>query len=165
MEPGPYMSSITPYSAVNYGFAFLVQQPNPDQVGCGSKSPAGPCPVWDGENVYLAKASMQGSIAVSSSTTIEEASPSIVAIAEVVRMARMHPAGPKRVKITLGGWSDFARLDSAENGAKAAKLMAKFVAYSFADGVDIDMEHLTPFSKTGDEFGGFTSFVSTLRKE
>merc|ERR1719183_2587846 len=108
---------------------------------------------------------MQGSIAVDSSTSIDEASPSIVAIAEVVRMARMHPSGPKRVKITLGGWSDYARLNSAENGAKAAKLMAKLVAYTFADGVDIDMEHLTPYATMGDEFGGFISFVTTLRSE
>ena len=36
-----------------------------------------------------------------------DAAPGIVAIAEAVRMARMHPAGPKRVKITLGGWSDY----------------------------------------------------------
>ena len=86
----PYLEKITPYSSVNYGFSFLTKLPDPDQVGCGTDKPAGPCPAWDGENVYLAKASMQGSIAVSSSTTIEEASPSIVAIAEVVRMARMH---------------------------------------------------------------------------
>lgn len=164
-KPQPYLEKIAPYSSVNYGFAFLTKTPNPDQVGCGSKSPQGPCPAWDGENIYLAKAAMQGSVAVSESTTIEEASPSIVAIAEVVRMARMHPAGPKRAKITLGGWSDYARLDNAENGAKAAKLMAKLVAYTFADGVDIDMEHLTPYATMGDEFGAFISFVTTLRSE
>lgn len=161
----PYLEKITPYSSVNYGFSFLTKLPDPDQVGCGTDHPAGPCPAWDGENIYLAKASMQGSIAVSSATTIEEASPSIVAIAEVVRMARMHPSGPKRAKITLGGWSDYARLDNAANGAKAAKLMAKLVAYTFADGVDIDMEHLTPYAKMGDEFGAFISFVTTLREE
>lgn len=161
----PYLEKITPYSSVNYGFSFLTKLPDPDQVGCGIDHPAGPCPVWDGENIYLAKASMQGSVAVSSSTTIEEASPSIVAIAEVVRMARMHPSGPKRAKITLGGWSDYARMDNAANGAKAAKLMAKLVAYTFADGVDIDMEHLTPYAKMGDEFGAFVAFVTTLRSE
>merc|ERR1712100_662011 len=109
---------ITPFSSFNYGFAFFTKTPDPDQVGCGTDKPAGPCPVWDGENIYLAKAAMQGSIAVNSATTIEEASPSIVAIADVVRMARMHPSEPKRVKITLGGWSDYARLGSAENGRK-----------------------------------------------
>jgi hypothetical protein len=59
MLPGPLIEKATPYSALNYGFAFLVQKPNPDQVGCGTKSPAGECPVWDGENIYLAKAGMQ----------------------------------------------------------------------------------------------------------
>jgi len=49
--------------------------------------------------------------------------------------------------------------------AKAAKLMAKLVAYTFADGVDIDMEHLTPYATMGDEFGAFISFVTTLRSE
>jgi len=163
--PQPFLDQIAPYSSINYGFAFLTKLPDPDQVGCGTASPAGPCPEWDGENVYLAKASMQGSIAVDASTDVDTASPSIVAIAEVVRMARMHPSGPKRAKITLGGWSDYARIGSAEKGMALAKLMAKFVKYTFADGVDIDMEHLTPYARMGDEFGGFIAFVTQLRKE
>jgi hypothetical protein len=77
----------------------------------------------------------------------------------------MHPNGPKRAKITLGGWSDFARLDSTSNGEKAATLMAKFVAYTFADGVDIDMEHLTPFNKMGSEFDALHAFITKLRSE
>merc|ERR1719247_882606 len=89
----------------------------------------------------------------------------IIAIADVVRMARMHPSGPKRTKITLGGWSDYARIGSAENGVKLGKLMAKFVAYTFADGIDIDMEHLSPYNRMGDEYGGLVAFVSTLRSE
>jgi hypothetical protein len=165
LKPQPLLESIAPYSSINYGFAFLTKTPDPDQVGCGTKTPAGPCPAWDGQNVYLAKAAMQGSVAVDPSTNVDEVSPSIIAIAEVVRMARMHPNGPKRAKITLGGWSDYARLGSAENGVKAAKLMAKFVAFTFADGVDIDMEHLTPYNTMGDEFGGFVAFVTQLRKE
>jgi hypothetical protein len=161
----PFLAATEPFSSLNYGFAFLTKTPDPDQVGCGDKTPAGPCPVWDGENVYLGKAAMQGSIAVSSSTTVDEVSPSIVGIAEVVRMARMHPSGPKRMKITLGGWSDYARIGSAENGVKLGKLMAKFVAYTFADGIDIDMEHLSPYNRMGDEYAGLVAFVSTLRSE
>merc|ERR1740138_339144 len=83
-------------------------------------------------------------------------------------MANMHPAGPKRTKITLGGWSDFARMGTPENGAKAAKLMAKLVAYTFAAGVDIDMEHLSPFTNEfegADEFAALISFITTLRSE
>jgi len=161
----PFLDQIEPYSSINYGFAFLTRTPNPDQVGCGSAKPAGPCPAWDGENIYLAAASKGGSVAVNADTDVDGASPSIVAIGEVVRMARMHPSGPKRVKITLGGWSDYARLDSAENGRKLAKLMAKLVAFTFADGVDIDMEHLTPFATMGDEWGGFLAFINQLRIE
>jgi len=167
-KPQPLIEQITPYSSINYGFAFLTTLPNPDQDGCGTVAPAGPCDVWDGENIYLAKAAMQGSIAVNSATTVEEASPSIVAIAEVVRMAHMHPSGPKRTKITLGGWSDFARMATEENGRKAAKLMAKFVAYTFAQGVDIDMEHLSPFTNNfedGDEFAALNAFIDELRTQ
>jgi len=157
------------YTALNYGFSFLTKNPDPDQDGCveaGAKSPpAGPCPEWDGENIYLAKAGKQDAVAVNSGTTIDKPTSSIIAVTEVVRMGRMHPDGPKRVKIVLGGWSDYARLASAEKGAAAAKLMAKFVAHTFADGVDMDMEHLTPYATMGKEYEGFTSFVTTLRQE
>jgi hypothetical protein len=167
MLPGPFMQKVAPYSAINYGFAFFTKTPNPDQDGCGTKSPAGPCPVWDGENIYLSKAAMQGSHLVDSSTTVEKSSPGGIAIAEVVRMARMHPSGPKRAKITLGGWSDFARIGGVENAVKAGKLMAKATQITFADGVDLDFEHLSPFDKTqaAPEFEAFATLISTLRTE
>jgi hypothetical protein len=165
----PLIKKIAPYSSINYGFSFLTTLPDPDQDGCtnaGDPSPpAGPCDSWRGDNIYLAAASKQGSIAVGSSTNIDQVSPSIIAISEVVRMARMHPDGPKRTKIVLGGWSDFARLNTVANGEKAAELMAKFVAYTFADGVDIDMEHLTPFDKMGNEFEALHAFITKLRSE
>merc|ERR1719284_63986 len=159
------------YTALNYGFSFFTKNPDPDpdQDGCadaGAKSPpAGPCPEWDGQNIYLAKAGKQDSTAVNSGTTIDKPTSSIIAITEAVRMGRMHPDGPKRVKIVLGGWSDYARLDSADNGRKAAKLFGKFVAYTFADGVDIDMEHLTPYNRMGDEFDGLKAFITQLKEE
>jgi len=159
------------YTSLNYGFSFLVQNPNPDQDGCTgfspnkSTPPAGPCPEWDGQNIYLAKSSKQDAIAINSGTTIDKPTSSIIAIMEAVRMGRMHPDGPKRVKIVLGGWSDYARLATAENGVKAAKLYAKFVAHTFADGVDIDMEHLTPYNRMGNEFDALVSFITQLRQE
>jgi GH18 family chitinase len=157
------------YTSLNYGFSFLTQNPDPDQDGCteaGDPSPpAKSCPEWDGQNIYLAKSSKQDAVAVTSSTTIDKPISSIVAITEAVRIGRMHPDGPKRVKIVLGGWSDFARMASADNGVKAAKLMGKFVAHTFADGVDIDMEHLTPYNKMGKEIDGFVAFVKQLRQE
>merc|ERR1712166_1447777 len=165
------LSIMKDYSALNYGFALLTPNTDPDQDGCTEGSPgktsppAGPCPMWDGENIYLAKSSKQDAIAVNSGTTIEKPTSSIVAITEAVRMGRMHPDGPKRVKIVLGGWSDYARIGSAEKGAAAAKLMAKFVAHTFADGVDFDMEHLTPYATMGEEWEGLHSFVTTLRQE
>jgi len=159
------------YSALNYGFSFFSKNPDPDQDGCTGFSPdkktppAGPCPEWDGENIYLAKASKQDAIAINSGTTIDKPTSSIIAISEAVRMGRMHPDGPKRVKIVLGGWSDYARLASVENGVKAAKLYAKFVSFTFADGVDIDMEHLTPYNRAGNEFDALVAFITQLRKE
>merc|ERR1719446_996629 len=105
-----------PYSALNYGFSFFTQNPDPDQDGCTgfspgkSTPPAGPCPEWDGDNIYLAKSSKQDAIAINSGTTIEKPTSSIIAISEAVRMGRMHPDGPKRVKIVLGGWSDMPEL-------------------------------------------------------
>jgi len=159
------LETMKSYSSLNYGFAFLTQNPDPDQDGCGDKSPAGPCPEWDGQNIYLAKSGKADSAAVNSGTTIDKPTSSVVAVTEVVRMGRMHPDGPKRVKIVLGGWSDYARIGSAEKGAAAAKLMAKFVAHTFADGVDFDMEHLTPYATMGKEWEGLHSFVTTLRQE
>jgi len=80
-------------------------------------------------------------------------------------MGRMHPDGPKRVKIVLGGWSDYARISSAANGVKLAKVMGKFVSHTFADGVDLDLEHLTPYNRMGDEFEGLIAFINALRTE
>jgi len=165
------LDMMEPYSAVNYGFSFFTQNPDPDQDGCTGFSPdkttppAGPCPEWDGQNIYLAKSSKQDAIAINAATTIEKPTSSIVAITEAVRMGRMHPSGPKRVKIVLGGWSDYARMGTEEKGVAAAKLYAKFVAHTFADGVDMDMEHLTPYDRAGDEFKAFAAFVNTLRSE
>jgi len=165
------LDMMEPYSAVNYGFSFFTQNPDPDQDGCTGFSPdkttppAGPCPEWDGQNIYLAKSSKQDAIAINAATTIEKPTSSIVAISEAVRMGRMHPSGPKRVKIVLGGWSDYARMGTEEKGVAAAKLYAKFVAHTFADGVDMDMEHLTPYDRAGDEFKAFAAFVNTLRSE
>merc|ERR1712096_395594 len=102
----------------------------------------GPCPVWDGEAIYLADkggAAGQGAIAVSESVSATSVTPGMIAIAEAVRMARMHPAGPKRLKITLGGWSDYARMSTPENGRKVGKLLAKVVQWTFADGADLDL--------------------------
>jgi hypothetical protein len=159
------------YSSLNYGFSLLTQKTDPDQDGCTGYSPgkdtppAGPCPEWDGNNIYLAKASMQDSTAVNMQTTIDKPTSSIVAITEAVRMGRMHPDGPKRVKIVLGGWSDYARIGSVANGEKLAKIMGKFVAHTFADGIDLDLEHLTPFNRMGDEFNGLAAFIKALRSE
>jgi hypothetical protein len=57
-------------------------------------------------------------------------------------------------------------MSTPENGVKAAKLMAKLVAFTFAAGVDIDMEHLSPFTNNfegSDEFAALIAFIQQLR--
>lgn len=168
-QPQAYINAITPYSSLNYGFTFLTQTPNPDQTGCtalsGNLTAPGPCPVWDGNAIYLAKASSAGSHAIDQSTTA--ATPGIIAIAEAARIAHMHPNGPKRFKICLGGWSDFARVGTLANAKSLAALVAKLVLWTFADGVDLDFEHLTPFAQFSgdDEFGAFNTLITSLRSE
>lgn len=158
-----FLKEVAPYSTINYGFVLLGKHPSAEQVGCGTKSPKGPCPTWDGQNIYLADVSKDDSTVVNSGTNINSVSAGIISIADAVRLSKMHPDGPKRMKITIGGWSDYARIGNAANGVKAANLMAKLVAYTFADGVDIDMEHLTPYSRYSDEYGGLISFITQLR--
>eukprot|EP01059_Diplonema_ambulator_P034282 TRINITY_DN75_c0_g1_i11.p1 TRINITY_DN75_c0_g1~~TRINITY_DN75_c0_g1_i11.p1 ORF type:complete len:451 (+),score=184.16 TRINITY_DN75_c0_g1_i11:231-1583(+) len=169
-EPGPYITSLKPYSSVNYGFTFLTENPSPDQVSCSNApnstgSGAGPCPVWDGKAIYLAQASKQGAAAITPGTT--SATPGIVSIAEASRMAKMHPDGPKRFKISLGGWSDFARVGNTQNAAQIAQLAAQLVLWTFADGVDLDFEHLTPYATIpgDDEFAAYNALVKELRNQ
>jgi hypothetical protein len=174
------INKTTPYSAVNYGFVFFSQQPTPNQNGCAEivnkttgkvlKTSVEACPVWDGKALYMSSAEKDGSHAVDEKTDIQNMTAGLTAIAEVVRLGRMHPAGPKRTKITLGGWSDFARLGSVPNAQKAAALAAKMVQFTFADGIDIDLEHLIDQSKVPvpwhiDEFQAWASFIGNLRKE
>ena len=33
----PLLDQIEPYTSLNYGFSFLTQNPDPDQVGCGTR--------------------------------------------------------------------------------------------------------------------------------
>jgi len=163
VKPGAFFAHTAPYSTLNYGFVLLGKHPSPAQVGCGNTAPEGPCPAWDGQNIYLADVSKDDSITVNSATNINSVTPAIISIADAVRLAKMHPDGPKRMKITVGGWSDYARIGDAANGVKAANLLAKLVAYTFADGIDIDMEHFTPYSRYSDEYGGLIAFITQLR--
>jgi hypothetical protein len=174
------LNKTKPYSAINYGFVFFSGEPTPNQNGCAAvinkttseviKTSAQACPVWDGEALYMSSSDKEGSHAIDDNTTIEVMTPGLVSIAEVVRLGRMHPAGPKRTKITLGGWSDFARLGSMPNAKKAAALAAKMVQFTFADGIDIDLEHLTqqvkiPTKWKINEFEAWATFILALRNE
>ena len=130
------------------------------------------CPAWDGKALYMSKKSKDGSHAVDAETTLDNMTAGLVAIAEAVRLGRMHPAGPKRVKIAVGGWSDYSRFGSAKGAKAAAALAAKAVQYTFADGIDIDLEHMTDLATIpvqgggeGNEYGFLAAFITALRAE
>jgi len=164
-KPDVLIRDIEPYQSLNYIGMWITEKPNSAQIDCPSPSD---CPKWDNRAIYLAPpagAAGTGGIAVDDSVSASKVTPGIIAISEAVRMARQHPSGPKRLKITLGGWSDYARIDNAESGRHLGKLVAKMVQWTFADGADLDLEHLTPFADIGDEFGGFAALAETIRSE
>lgn len=164
-KPDVLIKDIEPYQSLNYIGTWITTSPNSDQIDCPN---ATACPAWNNQAIYLADypgVAGEGAIAVDESVSASKVTPGIIAIAEAVRMARQHPSGPKRMKITLGGWSDYARIDNAASGQKLGKLVAKMVQWTFADGADLDLEHLTPFAEFGDEFGGFAALAATIRSE
>ena len=123
--PQAFMEQLAPYSSLNYGFTFLVETPNPDQVACTTAST---CPLWDGGGIYIAAKSKSGATVVDASTTAADLTPGLVGVGEACCLARMAPSsGPHRCKISLGGWSDWARLGSAAAAKQVAALASKMV--------------------------------------
>jgi len=169
-KPAIFMQKSTPYSQINFGFTFLTQTPNPEQNTCGNSTIN--CPVWAGEALYAARASAAGSEVVTPTTTIHDFdnSPGLVAISEVFRLSRQGPSGPKRCLISLGGWSDWARVETIDNAQKIAKMAANMVLLSFADGIDLDFEHLAEYNKLDqpdgkNEYDAYNALVQALRQE
>jgi hypothetical protein len=168
-QPNIFLQKVGPYAQVNYGFTFFTENPNPNQVSCDNSTAN--CPQWDGRALYAARASAQGAIVVTASSNVHtiNTSPALVAISEVCRLARQAPTGgPRRCLISLGGWSDWARLGDVATAQKAGKMAANMVLLAFADGIDLDFEHLTEFNglDTGhDEFAAFAALIQTLRQE
>jgi|ERR1712130_337 len=161
--PQALMSKIQSYSVVNYGFVLLTENPNPDQVNCTGTNT---CPEWDGKALYAAKSSKPGAVVLTPSTTVDTYTPALVSMSEVCRLVRMGPHGPKRCKIVLGGWSDWARIGSTDKAQKIAKLVAKMVLLTFADGIDLDFEHLSEYSqKYVDEFEPFNALIEAISSE
>jgi len=164
-KPKQYMVAITNYTTVNYGFTFLTETPNPDQVDCGT------CPVWDGKGIYIANYNQwktKAAVVTSSNDNLVTPNSGQVSISEACRLARMGPYDtPKRCSIALGGWSDWARLATVENAENLGKLIGKMVLSTFADGIDLDFEHLTPFSgfSGDDEFTAFAALIKAIRTE
>jgi len=163
-KPAEYMVAITNYTTVNYGFTFLTENPNPDQNDCGT------CPLWDGKGIYIANYGQWRSKAavVTATNDLEVPNSGQVSIMEACRLARMGPYNtPKRCSIALGGWSDWARMGTAANAVKVANLVGRMVLSTFTDGIDLDFEHLTPFSgfSNDNEFEAFTALITAIRKE
>jgi len=146
------------YNSLTYCFMTLLKQPKPDQNDCEKTA----CPVWDGHGIYNEK-----DTAIIETSTIERPSPSVVSMGDFCRYARTFHGGPKRCILGFGGWSDWARIATVENAQKIAKLIAKVVLFTFADGVDLDFEHLAEYTKKyGEgEIPAYIAMVKAIRKE
>lgn len=141
------------YNSLTYSFITLLKQPTPDQNGCEKT----PCPVWDGRAIYNEK-----DTAITASSTIEKPSPSVVALGDFCRYARTFPGGPKRCILGFGGWSDWARISTTANAEKIGELIAKLVLFTFADGVDLDFEHLSEYTKKYGE-GEIPAYIAMVK--
>lgn len=63
---------------------------------------------------------------------------------EIGRMLHQHPDGSKQFFVSFGGWSDCITFPSADTDLEdLAEMMANFVIFSFADGIDLDFEHFS----------------------
>lgn len=146
------------YNSITYSFVTLMPVPNASQNNCEKT----PCLPWDGQAIYNEKTKV-----ITESSTITTPSASVVSLADFCRYAHTFPGGPKRCIIGLGGWSDWARISTVENAAKIGKLIAKLVLFTFADGIDLDFEHLAEYTrKYGDgEIPAYIAMVKAIRKE
>merc|ERR1719228_1118521 len=54
-------------------------------------------------------------------------------------------------------------MGTTANAEKLGQMVADMVAYSFADGIDLDFEHLTEFSGFADEFAPFRTLITSIR--
>lgn len=150
-------AKIGTFNTLSYSFSTLLQQPKPDQNDCSNG-----CSTWDGKAIYREK-----DATITEHSQIDRPSPSAVSISDFCRMARQYPTGPKRCIIGLGGWSDWARLGSVDNAKKLAKLVGKLVLHTFADGIDLDFEHLAEYNqKYGNvEVEAYLALVKGIRDE
>jgi len=70
----------------------------------------------------------------------------------------------KKCLVALGGWSDWTRVADNDRADKIARLAAELVLWTFADGLDIDFEHLYEFDKIWPgEFDAFSHMVNRMR--
>jgi hypothetical protein len=162
------MQVTAPYSHINYGFTFLTENPLPKQDSCANSSDL--CPIWDGQAIYIAQSYKTESTVVNFASDVHsiDGASGLISISEVCRMARQGPTGPKRCLISFGGWSDWARIGNVANAKQIAILVGKMVLYSFADGVDLDFEHLKEYSWIdggNQEYDAFNALVEAIRGE
>jgi len=135
--PTAFFKKAASFNTLTYSFSTLLRRPQNDQNDCSTG-----CPVWDGFAIYREK-----DASITTSSTVEHPSPTVVSISEFCRLARQFPTGPKRCLIGLGGWSDWVRLGNVTNAQKLAQLAAKLVLHTFADGIDLDFEHLSEIKR------------------
>lgn len=141
-------SFIEPYTQVNYSFVTLIQQTAPAQVACPI------CPIWDG-NLYINTKPIKFN---------DSTNGPMYALENFV--TRVQAEG-KKAFISVGGWSDWARIDNDTNAETLATALEQLLKETNADGIDFDFEHLSTYlSKNGKatDFDLFAEMINALSK-
>jgi hypothetical protein len=152
-------SRLIGHAAIVVANVMLSRSPTADQRVCEE---AHACPVWDGRGLYLQSfwpnpppfyllvtddmpAPYDPLSCCSSMNEYIGKSPGLVSIRETCRIAHQieDVGGRKRCIISLGGWGDWAAIGTEENARRIARLLARLVRYTFADGVDLNFDHLS----------------------
>lgn len=182
-----FLQMIQPYDVINWAFVLASENwySGYDPTGgcskyntCGGAS----CPYCSDDNTWPAPdgdlslriAPKCRGPSIATAITFGDTTPSSTAIAirECVRLA--HSVG-KKINLSIGGWSDCIKI---VDGSKLITLIADLVGFTFVDGVDIDIEHLsmttadqppwitTPNCKaTNPNLAPFADFINGLRQQ
>ena len=106
---------------------------------------------------------------IDANTTLTNPTPILFSIQDACRMAHQHPSGSKTFQISFGGWSDGSFFQTGY-AKQLATLMVNLVLFSFADGLDLDFEHITQLRdqtgyRTQEQRNQQISFIQELVSE
>lgn len=154
-----FLQYTAPYTTVFYAFNLLSNNwysgYDPDKY-CSKYNQCGgaACPFcsetennWGDQQFRVVPACRQmGQVGITMMTTTSARSPTnaLNVFREIGRLLHQHPDGPKQFFVSFGGWSDCITFPLNDDDLTTlANMMADFVIYSFADGIDLDFEHFS----------------------